>query len=60
VGAEEQDFIPLCGFYFLEHAQDGSLTKRKIMVHADFFPEFGVWIKATFLTVKSESGRREG
>jgi hypothetical protein len=54
VGAEEQDFIPLCGFYFLERAQDGRLTKRKVMVHADFLPEFSGWIKATFLTVKSE------
>lgn len=54
VAAEEHDFVPLCGFYFLEHRRDGSSTTRKIMVHADFFPEYGVWIKATFMTVKSE------
>src|SRR5262245_59886215 len=51
IAAEEHNYIPLCGYYFLEYVNNGVLTKKKVMLHADFFPDFGVWIKATFLTV---------
>jgi hypothetical protein len=53
--AEEHNYVPLCGYYFLEHVNNGTLTRKKVMVHADFFPEFGVWIKATFLTVNDNA-----
>jgi hypothetical protein len=53
--AEGHDYVPLCGFYFLEYRNDGNLLKKQVMVHADFFPEFRVWIKATFLTVTDDS-----
>lgn len=52
--AEEHDYVPLCGFYFLEYRSGGNLLKKQVMVHADFHPEFGVWIKATFLTVPND------
>ncbi len=55
-GAEERGTVPLCGFYFLEHPHSGGTTRRKVRVHSDFFPEFGAWIKATFLTVENEPG----
>jgi hypothetical protein len=52
--AEEYDYVPLCGFYFLEYRNGDGLLTKKVMVHADFFPEFGVWIKATFITVADD------
>jgi hypothetical protein len=54
LAAKDHDYVPLCGYYFIEHAGSGTRTRKKVMVHADFFPEFGVWIKATFLTVNDE------
>jgi len=51
---EEQDYMPLCGFYFLEHEKNGILIRKRVMIHSDFFPEYGVWIKATFLTVPDD------
>ena len=54
LAAEEHEYVPLCGYYFIEHAGSGTRTRKKVMVHADFFPEFGIWIKATFLTVNDE------
>ena len=54
--AEERNYMPLCGYYFVEHVNNGTLTRKKVMVHADFFPEFGVWIKATFLTANDNKG----
>jgi hypothetical protein len=58
--AEEHDYVPLCGFYFLENVTNGKLAKKRVMVHADFFPEFGVWIKATFLTVNDDRDAADG
>jgi hypothetical protein len=60
LGSAEHDYVPLCGFYFLEHAKDGRLTIRRVMIHADFFPEFGPWIKATFLTATDLQERAAG
>jgi hypothetical protein len=60
LAAEDHGYLPLCGFYFLEHAKDGQLTIRRVMIHADFFPEYGPWIKATFLTATDLQERAVG
>jgi hypothetical protein len=57
--AKEHDYVPLSGFYFLQYVKDGRPIRKRIMIHSDFFPEFGVWIKATFLTVNDEPNDAE-
>jgi hypothetical protein len=54
MAAADHHYVPLCGYYFLEHVNNAVRTRKKVMVHADFFPEFGVWIKATFLTIDEQ------